>query len=120
MQAAECRALLLGAQIQIVRARYMLRTVFIVSLFLSLSGVSLAQMSPAVEATPTASPAPPEAEPSVSMGTATPTAARQYPSQMVHWRAGRIVALVLRALLVLSASFALIALGIFLIRCSRP
>ncbi len=41
------------------------------------------------------------------------------PPQIMRWRAGRIVALVLKALLVLSASFALIALGIFLIRGSR-
>ena len=97
----------------------MLRTVFVVSLLLLLSGVSLAQMSPAVEATPTASPATPEAGPSVSMVTATPTTGQQYPPQIMRWRAVRIVPLVLKALLVLSASFALIALGIFLIRRSR-
>ncbi len=97
----------------------MLRTVFVVSLLLLLSGVSLAQMSPAVEAPPTASPATPEAGSSVSMVTATPTTGQQYPPQIMRWRAVRIVALVLKALLVLSASFALIALGIFLIRRSR-
>ena len=95
----------------------MLRTVFVVSLLLLLSGVSLAQMSPVVEATPTASPATPEAGSSVSMVTATPTTGQP---QIMRWRAVRIVALVLKALLVLSASFALIALGIFLIRRSRP
>ena len=98
----------------------MLRTVLVVSLLLLLSGVSLAQMSPAVDATPPASPATPEAEPSVSVVTPTPITGRQYPPQMMRWRAFRIVALVLKALLVLSASFALIALGIFLMRRSRP
>src|SRR5437879_3224513 len=96
----------------------MLRTVFVVSLLLC--GVGLAQMSPAVEATPTTSPANPETGASVSMVTPAPTTGRQYPPPMMHSRAVRIVGLVLRVLLVLSASFPLIALGIFLIRRSRP
>ena len=46
----------------------------------------------------------------------------QYPPQMMRWRAFRIVALVLKALLVLSTSFAPIALGIFVlgVRFGRP
>lgn len=93
----------------------MLRTVLVLSLMLpALSGVGQAQMSPAVEPTAIASPG----VGPVSMST--PAAAWRSSPRMMHRRAVAIVRLALRVLLVLSLSFALIALGIFLIRRSRP
>jgi hypothetical protein len=82
------------------------------SRLLLLSGIGLAQISPAVVATPGVSPATPEAGPSVSVAAPIPSIGRP-PQVVAHWRSIHIVGLIIRVVLALSASFAFISLGTF-------
>jgi hypothetical protein len=95
----------------------MLRTLTVLPLILFLTGIALAQESPAVVATPGVSGAAPEAASSA----AAPAAGMERPAQGAScWRTIHIVRQVIKAILALSASFAFIALGIFLLRRSSP
>ena len=91
--------------------------ILVLPLLLLLGAVSWAQTSSSIAASPAAI-ATPAAGPMMGqapVGWPPPPWAHQRPRRSV-----RIVAFALRALLALSAIFALTALGIFLIRRSRP
>jgi hypothetical protein len=97
-------------------------TILVLTLLLLLGTVSFAQTSSPIEASPAAmaSPGPNEG----MMGQPPMGWAQPHPPWFGYCprpaRTVRIVAFVLRALLALSAIFALTALGIFLIRRSKP
>jgi hypothetical protein len=96
----------------------------VLALLLLLDAVSRAQTSSPMEGSPTAVASPAAGPSGGMMGQAPMGSPPPYPP----WsgfrprprRSVRIVAFVLRTLLALSAIFALTALGIFLIRRSRP
>jgi hypothetical protein len=98
----------------------MFRTLMALPLLLLLGGITLAQNSPEVAPTPgVGSTAASEAESSI--GAAVPAPGMEQPAKAVPYcRTVHVVRRVVMAVLALSASFAFIALGIFLIRRSTP
>ncbi len=105
------------------------RLILVLLLFLLLTGVSSAQTSPGMEASPGVGATPEAGQSGGTMGVQNPPGkavaqpqmgfVRSCPPGFGHHRGVRIVALVLGALLALSGSFALTALGIFLLRRSK-